>query len=164
MSFVGGLTARPLRQGFPAIIDGLDSGRRADARVTAPPLGVWLGVDDLGVVVDGVVVEGVVAGVVLLLVADAVVVGLAGVGLWTAAIAAPLPAAGASATVANRMVCLGLRMSPPSRVVSGYTCIEAAAAYTVVSQGWDSDKTRSPGDEGSSAFGRRGVTSTSLSL
>ena len=55
-------------------------------RVWAVPVGVWLGVDDLGVVVDGVVVDGVVVdgvvvGVVLLFVAEAVVVGLAGVEL-----------------------------------------------------------------------------------
>jgi hypothetical protein len=75
----------------------------------------WLfGVDDFGVVVDGLVVEGVVVvGAELFVVAE-LVVGFAGVELWVAAIAAPLPAVRASARDANRTVRLGLRIAPLS--------------------------------------------------
>jgi hypothetical protein len=105
---------------------------------------VWLGVDDFGVVVGGVVVDGVVV-VVVLLVVEGVVVGLAGVELWTAATAPPLPAVRASASAASRMVCLGLRMSPPSRRIKGHACIQAGSVWSLVSLGCESDKTPTPG-------------------
>jgi hypothetical protein len=82
----------------------------------------WLfGVDGFGVVVDGVVVEGVVVVgaelfVVAVLVVAVLVVGFAGVELWVAAIAAPLPAVRASVRDASRTVRLGLRIAPRSFV------------------------------------------------
>jgi hypothetical protein len=74
----------------------------------------WLfGVDDFGVVVDGVVVEGVVGVGAELFVVAVLVVGFAGVELWLAAIAGPLPAVRASVRDASRTVRLGLRIAPP---------------------------------------------------
>jgi hypothetical protein len=75
---------------------------------------VLFGVDDFGVVVDGVVVEGVVVVGAELFVVAVLVVGFAGVELWVAAIAAPLPAVRASVRDASRTVRLGLRIAPLS--------------------------------------------------
>jgi hypothetical protein len=75
---------------------------------------VLFGVDDFGVVVDGVVVEGVVVVGAELFVVAVLVVGFAGVELWVAAIAAPLPAVRAvraSVRDASRMVRLGVRIA-----------------------------------------------------
>jgi hypothetical protein len=67
----------------------------------------WLfRVDDFGVVV----VVGVVAGLVVVAVLP---VGLAGVELCVAAIAAPLPTVRPSVSVASKRVRFGLRIAPP---------------------------------------------------